>query len=640
MNKYYIYALLLSILFQTGCAPKSIILKKDLGFINTPGVKEYPNAGAIILLDSGEDIIYPDGEVISKIHQIIKILNDRGKYFGELSISYNSSFQTALFTKARTIKPDGTIIIPSDEAHNEITPYAGYNLYSDIKQKTVSMPAIEPGAIIDYEVVTKSKFATNKVGYSVDWFFQINEPILLSKYSITLPKKIFSKINYYNMKLEPEITEYKDFITYKWEKRDIPEIVTEPLMPSYRDIVPWFRITTAKNWEELAEWYIPFIKDSFRADTAIKIKVKELIKDKTSQIEKIKAIFYFIEKNIRYVGLEWGINAIKPHNAGEIFKNAYGDCKDQSTLLITMLREAGISAYPVLILSDNVNKIDLDTPTITQFNHMIAYVISENTELWLDPTTEVASINELPTENQEQTAWIIKDTENKSEFKNTIKKNALLNNHTRIIKAVLLQDGSLECDVVSRYKGDDNLSMRETIKYTEPQKYQRLFENLVNTWCPSSVITSYSFSDFNDMDSQMELRYSFKTSNFANVTSKFMIFNPNILYRLISTSFASQNDRKYSIQIAKTGSSDEIIEIKIPDRYIVEEIPLSIEINEDFASFSVKCRFENNTVYLSRHSETKSVLFDKESYNKFKNYYETIARKDNEKIVLEKINKF
>ena len=62
-----------------------------------------------------------------------------------------------------------------------------------------------------------------------------------------------------------------------------------------------------------------------------------------------KLIHEFVAKDIRYVAIEYGDSGYEPHHAKEVFVNRYGDCKDQAILLITMLKEAGIEAYPVLI---------------------------------------------------------------------------------------------------------------------------------------------------------------------------------------------------------------------------------------------------------------------------------------------------
>ncbi|MBI4651405.1 hypothetical protein HY745_09010 [Candidatus Desantisbacteria bacterium] len=137
----------------------------------------------------------------------------------------------------------------------------------------------------------------------------------------------------------------------------------------------------------------------------------------------------------------------------------------------------------------------------------------------------------------------------------------------------------------------------------------------------------------------MNTEFSFAAQNFADITSKLIIFNPNILYRLVSTSFISQSEkRKYPVQIARAGSSDEISEIKIPDGYEIEELPKNFEIKEDFAYYKINCYFKDGIIYLSRHSETNSILLPPESYPRFKKFYETVAYKDNEKVVLRKIN--
>ena len=89
------------------------------------------------------------------------------------------------------------------------------------------------------------------------------------------------------------------------------------------------------------------VVDKVKIDKAIEEKTQELIKDKNTQEEKAKAIYHWVASKIRYVGVEYGEAGFEPHYATEIFKNKYGDCKDQSMLLISMLRYAGISAYPV-----------------------------------------------------------------------------------------------------------------------------------------------------------------------------------------------------------------------------------------------------------------------------------------------------
>ena len=70
---------------------------------------------------------------------------------------------------------------------------------------------------------------------------------------------------------------------------------------------------------------------------------------RATDIDKIQALYDYVAKNVRYVSLSFGLGRYQPHDAGEIFTNEYGDCKDKATLLSSMMRAAGISSDVALI---------------------------------------------------------------------------------------------------------------------------------------------------------------------------------------------------------------------------------------------------------------------------------------------------
>ena len=81
-------------------------------------------------------------------------------------------------------------------------------------------------------------------------------------------------------------------------------------------------------------------------DDAVKAKAAALVKGKTDDMAKVKALYDYVSRNIRYVSLSFGLGRIQPHAASEVLANGYGDCKDKNTLLAALLRVAGISFEP------------------------------------------------------------------------------------------------------------------------------------------------------------------------------------------------------------------------------------------------------------------------------------------------------
>jgi len=143
-------------------------------------------------------------------------------------------------------------------------------------------------------------------------------------------------------------------------------------MPGWVDIALVILVSSFPDWRAFNKWWWGLTKDRIRADQAIRKKVADLTRNQKTPEEKAMAIYYDVASKIRYMGREYGEGGFRPHYANEVFANKYGDCKDQAILLVTMLREAGLSAYPVLIGTQG-GMWDLQEPIpMSHFNHVIA----------------------------------------------------------------------------------------------------------------------------------------------------------------------------------------------------------------------------------------------------------------------------
>ena len=89
----------------------------------------------------------------------------------------------------------------------------------------------------------------------------------------------------------------------------------------------------------------------------------------------INKLIDYVQDDIRYMGIETGIGSIKPMPPEQVVKQRYGDCKDKSLLLVSLLKKAGIvKAYPVLLNTFLQHKIDRDFPSNEVSNHCYCYI--------------------------------------------------------------------------------------------------------------------------------------------------------------------------------------------------------------------------------------------------------------------------
>jgi transglutaminase-like putative cysteine protease len=99
----------------------------------------------------------------------------------------------------------------------------------------------------------------------------------------------------------------------------------------------------------MGKWYWGLVKDQFVADDEVKRRVTEVTKGLTTPEDKVRAIYDYVVQKTRYVALEFGIHGFKPYRCAQIFARGFGDCKDKATLIVTMLKEAGIPATIVIL---------------------------------------------------------------------------------------------------------------------------------------------------------------------------------------------------------------------------------------------------------------------------------------------------
>ncbi|MCI0474587.1 MAG: transglutaminase domain-containing protein, partial [Ignavibacteria bacterium] len=178
--------------------------------------------------------------------------------------------------------------------------------------------------------------------------------------------------------LKPVVTENEKHMEYLLTRGNIPafKAVAQQKMP-------YFIASTWETWDEFIGWWYPLYHDKIVSDDSIKNTVSKLITGKQKPFDKAKSISEWVRDNIRYVAVEYGDAGYEPREASYIYRQRYGDCKDKAVLTIAMLKQAQISAYPVMVSTGR--DVEDDFPS-NQFNHLIIAVPTDTAMIFFDPT--------------------------------------------------------------------------------------------------------------------------------------------------------------------------------------------------------------------------------------------------------------
>ena len=597
----------------------------------------YPNADAVILLNQFSHEILTNGQNRYTTHQIIKLLTYRGiKQYDDIAIPYNPDAQYLTVNQARTILSDGSIY--QSEAFNRVTPpgLLEYNLYSDTVWHVISMSALEPGCTIEYQVSIED--ATTSNGENRFWggfHFQSTNPTLQTNYAFRLPKDRGFRWKAVNCMIEPQIMSENEIVTYLWHYGETPAIHEEVGMPNIDEIVPRFSFSSFDSWDEVSNWYRELAKDRYDFDSNIKQIVNNLTSGLETQHEKIRTIYDFVTSKIRYVGIELGKGAYQPSLASQVLHKRYGDCKDKTTLMISMLDQIDVQAFPVLINPSPFARVDPEMPSTGQFSHLITMIPQQEGEIiWLDPTSETCPFGSLPAINQGRQVLVVK--KKTAEFLETPTAPPEFNQLIVNTKIVIGSDDVIRGEMEILPTGQYDIDYRFAYKQINPVNIKQTFAAELNGRFTSLQVDQVHMSDLQDLSIptwfRIKFHFDLKTMSVAN--DRFLLSLPGGDFENYAQIFAPR-ERQYSLDLSHPIKVVRSTEVRIPEGW---DVILPAEINKDyhFASFSSKYSYENSIVYTQLYLMVKNPVISPNDYPVAKVFFGQLVREDQKHLTLQK----
>ena len=158
------------------------------------------------------------------------------------------------------------------------------------------------------------------------------------------------------------------------------------------DFQPIFLATTLPDLESVGAIYYRQSQGRAVVTPEIAALAAKIVGEHTG-LEAARAIYDWVTVNIRYIAVYLNPNdGWVPHEAAEVLKNGYGDCKDHTVLMQALLGARGIVGQAALIQWGN-RYADLPLGTPLEFNHAIVYL--PDYDLYLNPTNPYAPFDSL-----------------------------------------------------------------------------------------------------------------------------------------------------------------------------------------------------------------------------------------------------
>ncbi len=634
-------AQLISTPIQAVTVPPVPILNPDVSQIiaNAPTANDYPNADVIILFNHFSHDVLPTGQSRYTTHQVVKILNERGiQKYGDIAIPYQPNSQNIEVNIARTFVPDGTVRTPPDEAYNDVTPpgLLSYNLYSDMMWRVISMVGLAPGVCIEYQVTLEDKLENvtgNKTWITGGYNFQSSEVTLETIYALRLRQERHLQWKTDNFEIEPEISnEENGIVQYIWRTGEMPALKLEEGMPHINDIAPRLSFSSIASWDDVYKWYKDLAKGRDAPDEHLQKTVQKLTENLTTDEAMIRAIYHFVAKHIRYVGIELGQSAYQPSPAVEVLQKRYGDCKDKTTLLIAMLDLVGIKAYPVMISTSPYQRIDRTLPSLSQFNHIIAAIPNgKENYIWLDPTSSTCSYGDLPHSDQGRTGLLIGDT--RGTFVNIPIYPAESNKLRSTTELWLNRNGDVHGKIRIHMTGQYSIDTRWAYQQIPPTEWEDTLASELSQQFPNIQVDSVTISELDNLDVPIEITVKFHVENYVIHLKKQKLLPLPIDEFADYAEIVAASERTYPLDLSYPMQIEKTIRIHLPDSWNAV-LPPDFEHATSFAAMKRQYSQHENLVTYHLTWTLKQRTIPATAYASAKQFFNRLASEDGSRLLL------
>lgn len=584
--------------------------------------------------------------MVTEVYTRVKIYKKEGYEYanGEITFYSGDKKANATFIEGNTYDLVGGTIVKTSlkpEGQFEEYPYEGYTT------KKIVLPNVKEGSVVEYKYVIRTPYFTN----IEDWYFQYDIPVNSIKYEVKIPA--YFNYNIYtkgsqkisNLQLKPEMNDDTGVneTTFIYEANEISAFKDEGYMNNRENYISMLKhelasvhmpntepVYYANDWATVANSI--YENENFgrelRFSSYFEKDVDMVIKPGMSARDKAIAIFEFAKARMNW-------NEKNSYLCKQGVKKAYetrqGNTAEINLMLTAMLRYAGFNANPVLV-STRANGVAI-YPTRTAYNYVITAVDVENNGevMLLDATSKYTQPNIMPTRALNWKGRMIMKNGKTAEIDlmpNAISKEVIQ------MSVDMDKEGKVSGKIRDMYYDYYAYRFREKLSdKNDDEKMDRL-----EKYYKGMLITEYAALNTNDLTKPVIEEYSFSHDGVVDIIGGKIFFNPMLFFAQTVNPFKSEK-REYPIDFGFPKQDKYLINIKLPEGYVVENLPapLSLVMEQNVGSFKYNIVNTTGMLQLSVSYDINYANISQDYYDTIRDFFKKMIEKQTEKIVLKKV---
>lgn len=466
--------------------------------------------------------------------------------------------------------------------------------FDDKTTTTVVFPQVEIGSRL------RSKyrmwhFKAEKPG-QFDLKFGLSPHLAYEDAQLTIkaPKSLNLMVNYRGF-AGGIVSESKKHITYHFQIQQPIARKREDGSTDHSDYSPFVVLSQARDYLDIGRQYHKASSSKVRVTPEIAQFAKDLTSGATTEQEKIKALYTWVAKNIRYISTTVDDGGLVPRDSAYIFNRRFGDCKDHVVILEAMLRAVGIDSTAALVNLGEAFELPEGPAGHSPINHVITYIPSQ--DLYLDSTAQFVPFGKLDDQVIDKPTVLVA----LNRYGRTPKMRADENTLTSHTKMILHPDGSIDGQNESFFTGtmEINYRLARFSDTTDPMektvndmlyRFNEIGSGNISHTAPKSIDKPFTWQSTFKLDSITDFR---KTGAFIPPVG----VSPG---HIASMTIYKPLETRAFPYVCDSNTTEDKYTIELPGQITIESLPENVSLQSDHIKYTSAYHLSGKTLEITR----------------------------------------
>jgi hypothetical protein len=613
------------------------ISPEDLKATSDPAA---PGAPAIILYRQVDrDDSARTGHEFNYVRE--KIFTEEGRKYGDVEIPFFKGEGNIHSIKARTIRPDGSIVnFDGKVFEKEIIKARGLKYLA----KTFTLSDVQPGCIIEYRYTLD--LADNLI-FNSYWTLSEELYTRAAKFSLKPYGEFALQWSWPNGLPEGTPQPTKQGSSINMEAHKIPAFQTEDDMPPesamklrvdfiYSD--DGFEKEPDKFWKKKGKKLNDSVESFVGKKKAMEQAVAQIASPGDSPEVKTQKIYARVQqlRNTTYEAEKTEQEQKREKevtNVEDLWKRGYGDDEDLTRLYLALVRAAGLEAYAVKVSSRSENFFNPNIMRVRDLDSTLVLVKLNGKDLYFEPGAAFTPYGLLPWGNtgvkglkldKEGGSWVTTPMPESSESQ-----------ITRKADLKLTQDGSLEGKLTVTYSGLEARWRRVEERNEDATNRKKFLEDDVRASIPVGIdVDLTNKPDWKSSSPTLVAEFDLKVPGWVSGAGKRALM-PVGLFSASEKHICEHTSRLHPLYFHYMFQKADDVTIDLPLGWQVSSLPQPQNNDAKVIAYSLKAEDKKGTLHLERRMRSDLISLEAKYYPALRNFYQTVRTADEQQIVLQ-----